>query len=517
MSITETIAKNSVFNFIATASESLAALAAGIVLARYLGSEQYGVYALLMSFLSLATIVVSLGMGEMVKRFVAEALGQQNSNAVKGYVRLNLVVRAIAALLTSLIIIGLADILAKLYDIPTNGFYFMLIAASFIPMTMFTTFRGIFAGFQKYEYSALLFSSVHVSRAVFGIIIVLLGYGIKELLILYIFIWIIGMIFGFFLLSRLVRLKDLFQKSLLDSPIMKSAMKYSLAALGILGVDYFLWQNAEVLLLGIFSPSEEVGFYNIAFKIPSLTIALIPFVFGQVLLPAVSEQYGRGDMGKIKAIYSTSARYLMMISFPIAAVGIALAAPIIELLYGPEYAPSVIIMQIAFIPFGMRGLNYAVSSIIYGVKEPTYLLKIGIGLVIISIGLNFWLIPIYGAIGAVIATSIPRMLALPLYIRFVSKRIGEPWPLKATIRTSIAAVGMGVVAFLIQLYLGTALGLGLGIPLSIIVYIVALLLFGAVRAQDISMLRQIEKHMPTKFRRIYIGTLDLINKFVKKE
>src|SRR3990172_11657268 len=98
----------------------------------------------------------------------------------------------------------------------------------------------------------------------------------------------------------------------------------------------------------MYRPIEEVGFYNMAYKIPSTAIESVPFVFGGTLLPAISEQFGRGDMDKIKAIYRGAARYLMMLSFPLATAGIALSQPFIHLLYGPEYTPAIILMQIVF-------------------------------------------------------------------------------------------------------------------------------------------------------------------------
>lgn len=85
MSISKTIAKNTMFGFIATGADAVAMLLVGIVLARNLGTEQYGLYSLMMWFLSLAGLVVNLGIGEMTKRFVAEAMGQQNKRAANGH------------------------------------------------------------------------------------------------------------------------------------------------------------------------------------------------------------------------------------------------------------------------------------------------------------------------------------------------------------------------------------------------------------------------------------------------
>jgi O-antigen/teichoic acid export membrane protein len=515
MSITKTIAKNTVFGFMGTAIDAVAMLVVGIVLARNLGTEQYGLYSLMMWFLSLAGLVVNLGIGEMTKRFVAEAIGQQNNSTVKGIIRLTLVIRLSAGLFASLLILGLSSYLARLFGGPASSSYFMLMAVVLLPYVLFVTLNGIFAGFQKYEYSAALTLMVSPLRAVLIIIFGVVGIGVKGILTMYMGLWALAIILGIILLKRLVPLKDLMTPSLLEPEKRKSAIKYSLAAMGILGVDYVLWQQAEVMFLGMYRPVAEVGFYNMAYKIPSTAIESIPFVFGGTLLPAVSEQFGKGEMDKIRAIYRNAARYLMMLSFPLATAGIALAHPIITLLYGSEYTPAIILMQIVFIPFAMRGLMQSVSSIIYGIKEPTFILKMGIILICVSIGLNLWLIPKYGAIGAAIATSIPRIAALPFYVRFVSKKIGERWPMRDTLRVSLASVIMGVVVYAIQHYFGAILSICIGVPAGIIIYMVALLSLGSIGSQDLKFLKQIETRLPSFLRPRFSAVIGLVAVFVR--
>jgi O-antigen/teichoic acid export membrane protein len=515
MSITKTIAKNTMFGIIATACDAVAMLVVGIVLARNLGTEQYGLYSLMMWFLSLAGLVVNLGIGEMTKRFAAEAIGQQNNRAVKGIVRLSLIVRLSAGLFASLLILGLSSYLARLFGGPASSSYFMLMAVMLLPYVLFVTLNGIFAGFQKYEYGAALTLMVSPLRAVLVIIFGFVGIGVKGVLTMYGGLWVLAVILGIMLLKRLLPLKDLMAPSLLEPKQRNSALKYSLAITGILGVDYFLWQQAEVMFLGMYRPVADVGFYNMAYKIPAAAIESVPYVFGLTLLPAISEQFGKGEMDKIKTIYRNAARYLMMLSFPIAIGGIALAKPIITLLYGQDYAPAIIVMQIVFIPFAMRSLIQSVSSVICGIKEPTFILKIGVILICASIGLNLWLIPKYGIIGAAIASSIPRMIALPFYVRFVSKKIGERWPMGDTLKVILASAIMGVVIFAIQHYFGAILSICIGVPAGIIIYLLVLLSLGSIGSQDMKFLKQIETRLPSFIRPRFSAIIGLVAVFVR--
>lgn len=517
MGITKTIAKNTVFSAIATATDSVAMVVVGIVLARYLGAEKYGLYTVLMQFLSLALFAVNLGMGEMVKRFIAEAIGQRNENAVKGFVRMTLTFRTMAGVLASVVILAGAGFLARLYDQPSDTILFVFIASGFLPYVLMPTILGIFAGFQKYEYGTYITLVVSPARAIGGIILAVLGFGIMHILILYIGLWVVGVVMGLFLLNRLTPLRGLTAPKLLDKATRNSAMKYSAAALGMLGVDYFLWQQPEIVLLGIYRQVQEVGFYTIAQKIPTLVVNIIPFVFGGTLLPAISEQFGRGRMDKIREIYHNSSRYLMMMSFPLAAGGIALARPLTELFFGHEYAPSIIMMQLVFVPFALWGLTHAVSSVIYGIRQPTLLLKIGGVLIALDIGLCFWLIPMYGAIGAIAATSVPRILSLPVYIYFVSKKIGEKWPMKDTVKILAASIIMGLATFVLQRYTGILVGVAIGIPMGVILYTFLLIAFGSIAPQDIKFLRKLEDRLPAAFRRFYAGVLSLLTVFIRQK
>lgn len=515
MGITNTIAKNTVFGFIATATDAVAMLVVGIVLARNLGTEQYGMYSLLMWFLSLAGLMVNLGIGEMTKRFVAEAVGQQNHRAVKGIVRFTLIVRASAGLIASLLILGLASYLSKVFHSPVDDSYFMLMAALLLPYIMFVTFSGIFAGFQKFEYSAALTLMVSPLRTVLVIIFGFLGLGVKGVLTIYLGLWIVAIVLGIILLKRLIPLQDMLKPALLEPERRKGAVKYSLAAMGILGVDYVLWQQAEVMFLGMWRPVTEVGFYNMAYKFPSTAVESVPFVFGGTLLPAISEQFGKGNMDKIKQIYRNAARYLMMLSFPIATGGIALSQPLIILLYGADYAPAIILMQIIFIPLAMRGLMHSVSSVIYGIKEPGFILKTGIILIIVSIGLNLWLIPKYGAVGAAIATSIPRIAALPFYIRFISKKIGERWPVRDTLKIALASIIMGVSVYAIQYFCSNIVSICVGVPAGIVIYLIALFITGSIGTEDIDILKRVETRLPQVLRQRFATVVGLLASFVR--
>ncbi|HEY97630.1 MAG TPA: flippase [Dehalococcoidia bacterium] len=516
MSVARTIAKNTAYNFVITASETIFNLFIGILLARFLGPADYGLYSFLIWFLYFVFLFANLGLGHMVIRFIAEAIGQQNQAEVKSLINLAFWFRFIAAAVCVIIIIAFSGYWSDLFGYPENRGLFILVALCIIPQVFNFLLVSIFSGFQKYEYGAYVVLGTSPLRALGIVIVVILGMGIEEVLYVSIGSWILGIFIGLFLLRRLVPLDAILARPSL-TPSMRRAFKYSLIMMGVWGIQYFMRQRAEILFLGIFNPGEDVGFYTIAFLVSSATIGTVLQVFSTVLIPAVSEQVGRGDMARVRSIYLTSARYLMILGIPMAIGGIILAGPIIRLVYGIEYEPAIILLQILFIPFTLLAIANSATSVILGVNQPSFVLKTGIWLVILSLGLEIWLISSHGAIGAAIGSSVARVIAPILYIRYASRECRTSWPMMDTIKITLAALIMGGVIFAVGTQITrSSISIVVLVPLGTLIHFALIILFRVVQKEDIDILRKIQVGLPGLPRRIYTRLLDIVEMMVKK-
>ena len=95
------------------------------------------------------------------------------------------------------------------------------------------------------------------------------------------------------------------------------------------------------------------------------------------------------------------------------------ASFLVTLLYGEEYFSSGIILTYLAFALPFINLNRLVNYSIIGVGGQTnyfYFTVIGS---IVNISVNFYLIPIYGALGAVVATMLNEALVLVLGIIFL--------------------------------------------------------------------------------------------------
>ena len=290
-----------------------------------------------------------------------------------------------------------------------------------------------------------------------------------------------------------------------------------MAMTGILLAEYIVWERSEVLLLGFFRPDQEVGFYNLAVKFPRFLMASVPAILAGVLLPTLSEQFGKKDMVKLKSVYTTSARYLMMLALPLVAGGIALAAPLVKVLYGAEYAPVVRIMAIVFLPAAFLVFATLCRQVLYAIDKPTYALRVILLLAPLNIGLNLLFIPRYGILGAAIVSSSVQFLSLPAYIWLVHRETGAVWPLADGGRTALAASLMGVALFLVYTLWGTLPSLVLALPLGVPMYLVWLVAFGSFRREDLDNLARATEVLPPWLVGPYNRVLGVVSSVVSAE
>jgi O-antigen/teichoic acid export membrane protein len=321
-------------------------------------------------------------------------------------------------------------------------------------------------------------------------------------------------IVGFILLLRLVPLKELLLPNKVGAGLKKQAFRYALTLMGIAVVSYLAQNQLATFFIERYCPVDQVGFFRLAGRMVATPMTLLPTAFGFVLTPAVAEQFGKGNMEKIKTIYRSSGRYLMLVAFPLEIGMIALASPIIMLLYGPAYHPVVNLMIFMLIPSAMAGIGYAAGAIIYGTNKPGYVFKMNLIFAAVSSGLSLWLIPRYGVFGAVIVNLIPSVVLTVVMIRYASREIGTSWPVGDTIKIVSASLIMGLAIFGFQTKVGNITALVAGVPMGVLIYLILIFLFRSVNENDLRIMRNFKSYIPRVMRKPLGWLSRLLEKFV---
>lgn len=481
------IAANSFFQFWSVLLTVGSSLLLSVALARKLGPEQYGSYAFAVWLIGLGALLSNMGISVASTKFVSEYQGAEDQKGLLWVVRATLRSRALVALAIAVTLIPISWVLVANDKGSAVHYYPLLISLALVPYALHQAFQGILKGFQRYDYSALALSVGLLLKAAIAVALVWRGYGVLHLLILEGAAWAVAAVLGLGFLRRLVAKPFSKQDSSPSREKKKNLFQFAAIASVLLLMDFIINDRSELFFIKLFRPDAEVGYYSLAFAMAAYPMQLIPGALGSVLMPAVSEQFGRRDNARLSAIYVTSARYLMMLAFPLSAGGIVMARPLVIALFGEEYLPMVLPSQILMAAGATYAVSLSTSSVIWGTNRPQFFLLMSGFKVPINIIACLLLIPPLGMKGAALA----QWAAGPLWVVtlwYVTTRIRVSWPYKDTARILVASVVMALVVTVLNRNLqGTAF-----IPLVILLgaglYSALLIALRALRREDLSLI-----------------------------
>jgi len=200
--------------------------------------------------------------------------------------------------------------------------------------------------------------------------------------------------------------------------------------------------NSDLIFLRLFRDSEQVGFYAAAYTLISL-ISNLGLSYGMSLTPAFA-RLGAGT-GAEQTQYQTALAQVFALTLPISVGGCLLAGSIIHIAFGEQYTASVLALQILIwsVPLSIFR-NVPWSALVARERHDLLVKAVVIG-AIVNILLNITLIPLYGMIGAAIATVITESLVGALMLLFAAGQ-GLPFvTLRRLWKPLVASVVMGFV------------------------------------------------------------------------
>ncbi|MDG2960980.1 flippase [Bisgaard Taxon 10/6] len=174
----------------------------------------------------------------------------------------------------------------------------------------------------------------------------------------------------------------------------------------------------SVALLGFMQGSEEVGYYNAAYRIRDVMVSIVTSL-GAVLLPRLSYYIENNMQDKFNDVVTKSMQFIFIISLPLVAFCILFARPSVLLLAGPAYEGAILPLQfLAIIIFIVGASNLTGIQMLIPLKKERYLCYSVVLAALINMVLNFMLIPTYGAVGAAISVAIAEgsILLFQIYI-----------------------------------------------------------------------------------------------------
>jgi len=379
---------------------------------RDFGADVWGLFTLSITILQLTAIIGRLGMDTAMLRLVAEYSAIFKLNLVKKFYIRALIIVILVSLLLSIILFFLSQYISlKIFHKSYFLNYLKLISVSIIFFVCLFINRECIRGL-KYikQYMFLGYVGVPLLSSLLFIILKRFIWGNYFPTIVYILSIVIISLLSFILWIRfyLLKSKELISKSRVNEisneipkKLFLFLIKLSLPML-LSSSLFFVMQWTDTIMLGILRAEKEVGIYNVALKVSTLT-SITLFAINSIAAPKFAELWGRGDFRKLEKVVRQSTRLIFWSSLPILIVFMLFPSFILSF-FGEEFRTGSIALIILTFGQFINAISGSVGYLLQMTGQQKVFKNIILIAVILNITLNFLLIPKFGINGAAIAS-----------------------------------------------------------------------------------------------------------------
>jgi len=377
--------------------------------ARYLGVDGFGTLSFALAFTGIFSVLMDLGLNTLTIREVA-----RNKSLAKEYIANITLIKIILGLIT----ISLILVIVTLLGYNQETIQVVIYIAIYNIFTAFSQmFYSVFQAHEKMEYQSLgnILNSILLLVGVF--IAITYGFNIYQFSSIYTFVGMLVLVYALLVFSRRFSLPTI----KLDLKLWKSLIKESwpFAVTGI-SINLYLW--IDTIILSVIKGSEAVGLYNASYRL-ILVLLFIPIIFNNTLFPLMS-QYYISSKKSLKYTFDKLFKIMIVIGFPIGVGTLLIADKVIMIIYGSQFAGSVIALQILIWSTFLIFARSPFERLLESSNKQLSVTKIFIFGAIFNSILNIIFIPQFSYVGAAVITVLTDILVLLLLIFVVRESTG---------------------------------------------------------------------------------------------
>jgi O-antigen/teichoic acid export membrane protein len=442
---TESIARNTGFALATHAATAAFTAVVTIFLARYLGPEQFGVFALAVGIGAVLLLPGDAGISTAAARFIAERRG--NNQAVARVLRDASRLRLVSSGTVCVALVLAAGTLADAYDEPDLAWTLRGIALAVFGQNLMQLYGSGFTALGRVSlaFRTTLLKSALELVATLGL--VLAGAGAAGAAFGRSAGFLAGGLLGMVMMRRLVGrpqpAPDAGEGEMSEVGI-RRITGYAGALLVVEGA-FVLFEQIDVLLIGALLSATAAGLFQAPLRL--VTFLHYP---AYALAAGVAPRVARHEVqGSAVDPFVAALRGLVLFQAAIIAPLVVWADPLVDLVLGPDYARSAEVLR-ALAPYVfLAGLGPLVSMAVNYLGEARRRLPIAIVAVAVNAAIDVVLIPEIGIVAGAIGTNVAYAIYVPAHLWICRSLINLPLrPLLVSFgRALVAAAAMaGVLA-----------------------------------------------------------------------
>lgn len=473
------------FNFIAR-----------VIIAHFYTPNDYGLFNLFFTILSIFGVIAILGLGTGMTRFIGYYTGTGEKNKIKAVEGWGLLIGVASGITFGILLFFLAPVIAPFFSKESIFIEYLRIGAVTLPFyVLINTLITIFRGHQRMK-ERILFYDLGMN-----IVFLTLSFSVGLLTIQF-----IGVIWSMFIAISLMSIFFFLYYIKKHKSVLKNLNSYSfnlsmgktilLFSLPLLMVDimqqFLGW--TDTLMIGYFMSASAVGFYEVAKPLSIfITTGLTVSVF--LYAPLAASLYSQGKLNENKEIYSTLTKWICFLTLPLAMVLFFFSEIIISVFFGIAYISAAIPLKILSIAFFINTMTGPDGSTLTAYGKTKFLMYATVLTAVINFILNLIFIPKYGIVGAAFATGFSLILIniVRIYKLYLISGIHSLKPQNIKPILSTIFLGSLLALILISTSMPKILQAIIAFILLSVLFFTMILLTHSITKQDLILLELIER------------------------
>lgn len=371
----------------------LTAFVVNVLVVRYLGPSQFGLYSYALSFAALFTTLASLGSDQIVVRELARAPDREGE--ILGTA---LVLRLVASLVVwSLAIVAVV----KFRDDMLTRMLVAILAGQAVATAM-NVFECWFRARIAARAVVIARTSVNLLGQAGRVVLVVVGAGLPAFALLLVSTSLLATVLvallyrratGYTLGFNIRRARQLVSDSW---PLL------------IVGISIMVYMKIDQVMLTAMAGARENGIYATAVTISELWYFL-PMAISSTVFPLIVKAHETDKLvafeNKLQIFYDA----MTMLGYTVAVPIFLLADPIVHMLYGSAYGETAAILRVHVASFVFVCIGVARGNFLVVKNYNRFNMLTSVAAAVLNVVLNLILIPLYGAAGAAWSTLIAYM------------------------------------------------------------------------------------------------------------
>jgi len=419
-----------------------------ILLGRFLGVDNYGLFYLAYTLVTVLLPFSTLDLSSSLSRFLPFHFSRGEKDLVKSAIRFSELLVLFLSLFFSILLFLFSEIISTEFFHNINLTIVLKYFAIGLPLFSISgILEGVIRAFKGAKYKVVIFDlGTWIIRIIIFIPFIIIGYSLFGAIIS----CLISLIFTIFTSVYIVN-KKLFpnQSNYQIVPVVKKLMVFSWP-ITISTIVFLFSSKTDVILLGYFLDSTAIGIY-----MPSLIVAqyvtmfALPFIY--MFLPVITELFGKRKFDTIESLFKSASKWIFLLVLPISIYILLFPREVITLLYGADYSSGYLSLVILTTGLSMSVFTGMAGCILICGGYTKMNLAVEIIAAITNISLNLVLIPMYGIIGAAIGVSVYYFTRNFVSLIFVYKAT----KIHAFDKSYIGIAFSGMIIFVIGFFLKT--------------------------------------------------------------